>query len=747
MSVVIVSALPLFSCGKTEREVKKREIASDDSYFEAEYVTYADEVVGESDSVIPVVIDPQHRVFFQGYDEDHNELRRVIDVNTVTDETYVVDCLDYIEADNCRVDFNTCFIDDDQLYVSLCFCGETGNENKIYRYDKDTNSFADELTVSFDDKYDSPIIVKAFKNEDMIYLEFNYLEGVIYKYGLKVISIDGEQYYENVFDEVLTDWIVEEDGNIVAKLHEQNGPKVSDQFVSVDPLDGTVTSMEIPADDMAKYCTGVLMADACIYSDTVEMTITKYDLHTREYQVIMDFNCCDANINEIENSSLLFCSEEQLILVNSVTGIDRPCRLNSLIELTRLDHNPNAGKKILYAAPYDSIRYVDAEAVREFNKSSEEYYICITMDYSVLTMELPYSYNEDGLITKYRLDQAVLGQLEQDIINGDGPDILLDFGEFFELNDPLYLSGANSFIDSEQGINRDDYFDNIMRAFENDGELYQIPLSVFVTGLYIPEEDCVNGRAGFTYDEYRAFVEECCSGNDPIDHTYSRGAAFDILFSYNSSSFFDADGHIDLSNEAFYNLVDYTEGLGPDSNLNPSDQYQASRTALFMGILNDLYYMNISTIPYVLCGFPSDDNSKGPMASIIDSVAITSCCEYDDIAFEFVKTCLSYDIQKRTFGTNPINRQAYYDYANRILPLANQYIESMTGVSDYYPATVVDEYASYLSSANVCPKIDPQALVIVYEELQAFYNGDKSIDEVIGIIENRINNMVDEKSD
>lgn len=38
-----------------------------------------------------------------------------------------------------------------------------------------------------------------------------------------------------------------------------------------------------------------------------------------------------------------------------------------------------------------------------------------------------------------------------------------------------YFEDLNQYIDADPNFNRDDYYDNILRAAEVDGKLYQIP--------------------------------------------------------------------------------------------------------------------------------------------------------------------------------------------------------------------------------------------------------------------------------
>lgn len=104
----------------------------------------------------------------------------------------------------------------------------------------------------------------------------------------------------------------------------------------------------------------------------------------------------------------------------------------------------------------------------------------------------------------------------------------------------------------------------------------------------------------------------------------------------------------------------------------------------------------------------------------------------------------SYDIQIMNVNYNPINREAMQSVANAALNYANDYIESLYGIENYNDTEVISEYLDYLSSASTCYLADDNSLIILNEELQPYYEGQKSIDEVIAVSEDRINTMMDE---
>ena len=76
--------------------------------------------------------------------------------------------------------------------------------------------------------------------------------------------------------------------------------------------------------------------------------------------------------------------------------------------------------------------------------------------------------------------------------------------------------------------------------------------------------------------------------------------------------------------------------------------------------------------------------------------------------------------------------------AYNLNPSANAYGEAV-------PEDILDRFIEQISDAVVVPDLDSSVIVIVNEELPAFFEGQKSLDEVVSVVENRLNLMLKEK--
>ena len=59
---------------------------------------------------------------------------------------------------------------------------------------------------------------------------------------------------------------------------------------------------------------------------------------------------------------------------------------------------------------------------------------------------------------------------------------------------------------------------------------------------------------------------------------------------------------------------------------------------------------------------------------------------------------------------------------------------------------MVDWYVDQISDAVIVPDTDSAVIVIMNEEMPAYFEGQKSLDDVIAIIENRVNLMLNERA-
>ena len=142
-------------------------------------------------------------------------------------------------------------------------------------------------------------------------------------------------------------------------------------------------------------------------------------------------------------------------------------------------------------------------------------------------------------------------------------------------------------------------------------------------------------------------------------------------------------------------------------------------------------------------GYPSYDG-RGPSIRITDSLSITTNCKDVKSASEFIKMALSPDLQREGIKNDaiiPVCKTALEGRFKEEIDLFNE--ESSFGSRLDY--TVIDEYEAMIVSASGNSVFDQKIVIIICEEIQPYLEGDRSIDELIPIMEVRCQTLLNER--
>ena len=142
----------------------------------------------------------------------------------------------------------------------------------------------------------------------------------------------------------------------------------------------------------------------------------------------------------------------------------------------------------------------------------------------------------------------------------------------------------------------------------------------------------------------------------------------------------------------------------------------------------------------VVCvGYPSP---KGGSASVIPYLPVGVCCgENQDAAWEFVKSLLGEEFQGKHIRFNfPLRQDS----------LQKQCEESMTRSAENESADEAirqedcDALCEVIYSVNNSEVFDANIWNIVSEEAEAYFDGDKTLDQVVQVIQNRVKTYMSE---
>jgi ABC-type glycerol-3-phosphate transport system substrate-binding protein len=257
-------------------------------------------------------------------------------------------------------------------------------------------------------------------------------------------------------------------------------------------------------------------------------------------------------------------------------------------------------------------------------------------------------------------------------------------------------------------------------------------------------------------------VNTICNGQDPVyDHqlSYSRTEVATKLFA-NTSEMYINDGKIDVNTESFKAILDYCKELpskgyfeGKDLDAEFEDiMYAKESMAVQPTIVYGFYEYEAVAAKYpdvAICGYPSVDGRTATIGSDM-SVSVSSHSENLDACKEFLKVLLSDDIQSTIESNIPVNKNCAKALAVKEIELNNYYVEKNSDqqfakTGDLMDPSVADAYIAELSKATTSSFVYHNISLIIYEEIPAYFEGQKSFEEVCQIINDRAQKVLDER--
>lgn len=509
--------------------------------------------------------------------------------------------------------------------------------------------------------------------------------------------------------------------------------------------------------------------------------ISKINMEKKTTEDVFRYNWCSVNRAYLGYLQLIDCSDDSITLwgEKSMT-MYVPGTINEymLITLNRAETNPHAGKSVIELyAPYSNVDINVGEAIIKFNETNGKYYIEPTDRYQGLDGDYYSDINSEDEWQKANMkyNSAMSNELAMDILNGEGPDILLNTSSYGQLNSDNYLVDLSRFVGT---LDSDKYFTNIVEAAENNGKLYQLPLCYMITGIQTKKEYAGKSGVGFTTEEYEKFLKDQLNGKDVLN--YGQAAYFSMLFTAMSDKFL-VDGKADFTGPEFAALAEFVKNNVPEKarswdEMYNNDEYVSSTYAVgaaaFKGdSMNNQVAVYTSTYGFngyftqiaqcngasAILGIPSSDG-RGPLLDSYISVAVSSQSKSIDACGEFVKMLMTDDVQMEFAkgGNYVLSKAAFRQGAKDAVDFMNgpggdSYIGYDFNTGEplknrmKFSQKNIDDLEEIISSVSRMNSTDAAIGLILIEEMPAYFSGQKELDNVVKIAQDRAQKVLGER--
>ena len=251
----------------------------------------------------------------------------------------------------------------------------------------------------------------------------------------------------------------------------------------------------------------------------------------------------------------------------------------------------------VFQAPYDSVPHKETltlaviygydiyDAVVEFNRHSDKTRIQV-LDYS----EYNDQENEDY--------DAGRTKLLTEIMSGQMPDLLcLSQMPYRQLAAKGLLEDLYPYLDSDKDYKREDFFDNVLKALEVNGGLYQITSSFNVATL-IGATSVVGDKPGWTYQQLQDALANMPEGCQAMDMYTTRGDLLQTLLCTDLNHYVDwANGKCNFESQDFIDLLKFTAQFPAEIPEDMEWESSATRIAEGRQMLTTAYLYSVPAMP------------------------------------------------------------------------------------------------------------------------------------------------------
>ena len=445
-----------------------------------------------------------------------------------------------------------------------------------------------------------------------------------------------------------------------------------------------------------------------------------------------------------ESDELLLVSDNTAIIYEKTDAYNPSIFSVSL--LTREARNPDAGKKIITIAGLQPLFESNMlGAVEKFNINSTGYRVELYENSG---------YTEDG--SRYDL---LADDVNSEILSGNGPDIIFGDQEFFaELEKKGELLDLYSMMEADSDFHKDSIIPNILRICETDGHLYKLGTGFSLSG-FIGAKSLIGDRTGWTVDEFVRLAESLPKTVTPLEGS-AQSELLRLSLNANMNTYVDsASGTVSFDSEDFRKLLEYAKTYGTDDD---TETYMPNRSEMIAngelaiartGIYSPESYAEAVMEfgePVSITGFPSQSQST-ISCEMYSMIAISSESMDKEGAWGFVKSLYTEE------GQNLLNMR--YD-----IPVVTSVFEAqITSQLNYNPETgrtrfydqlgsqqyedvdLSEGYRNLIYGLESAGSYDSEILSIIMEEVPAYFNNQKTQDEVIYLIQNRAQAIAEER--
>lgn len=597
-----------------------------------------------------------------------------------------------------------------------------------------------DLSQALEDKQDFYIRCFTTDKDGNVYIGYDQEIMVLDSEGKKLCNITAGNWINTMF--------TAKDGQVLAAYYGENGMEVS----TVD-LEGKKMGDSIEAFMDSSYGSYTFAkgtdTDILFSSDH---GMGSYNFGDDAPQEILNWIDCDIDRSDIKGFAAL--DDGRILVITSSWNGETQANQVELAYLTRKKGSEVPEKKILTYGTM-SLDYYVRKQIIEFNRMNQEYRIEVKEYFS--------DYSPEGY-------GSGLQQMNTDIISGKCPDIIdLSSGNAQSYVSKGVVEDLYPYMEADAEINREDYLENVLKAYEKNGKLYAMPVRFYI-GTVLAKVSDVGDAKAISMDKVMELAKSLPKDAELYDYA-SKESILNSILRMNLNSYVNWDtGECKFNSGEFIKALEFSNTFPKEFNYDEERPSMPARIREGKLIMADTsissmqeyqMYKAMFGEPITFIGYPTSRASGSYLVSGGSLLAMSSKSPYKDGAWQFIRIGITKEVQENSnYGYGfPVMKSALdKQFAE---DMEEEYYEGEDGKKEKQPKTTwgyedfsIEIYAAtqeevsvireLIDSADSSYQYDEQIYSIIREEAAALFEGQKTAKDVADIIQSRIQVYVNE---
>lgn len=402
--------------------------------------------------------------------------------------------------------------------------------------------------------------------------------------------------------------------------------------------------------------------------------------------------------------------------------------------------------EIRLASIYGSDSNMEA-AIVAYNKSQDKYRI-VTETY--------YDWQTDG----ESMEDALVN-LNNAITGSSAPDIIcLEGLEVRSLVNKGVLEDISGYIANSSTIKLEDYNKTVIDAFTIDGKLISIPRSFNLMTMVVNSNNFPAGKDGWTLSEMIDYIY--ANPGADLEAYILRSEFLDTYVGCSLSEYIDwSTGTVDFNKDSLRKALEYAATLPEEidwNNIDPNFSFSESLSngkilgmRTYLSACDDVQMINAYfRVGTKYIGMPNPEGKNVQIMTTDTGYAISANSENKEAAWDFIEFYLNRERSDwdYAFPSKNSDLQAMFDkeleHAGQ--PNGSMMVDDTGWEYEFHYSTQeeIDQIQALIDAA-VAVDSDPDIMSIIEEEASGYFSGQKSLDDVITLIQSRVQIYVSER--